>query len=105
MPPNSASNPFTALAASPVVPMAIIFAIIYYFLIRPQQKQQADHASMLKQLKSGDKVLTSGGLYGTITGFKGDDLEVQFSQTVKLTLARSAVSRVVTTEGTVKAVA
>ena len=48
---------------------------------------------MLKDLKSGDKILTNGGLYGTITGFKGEDLEVQFSQTVKLTVARSAVTR------------
>ncbi|MBI4061991.1 MAG: preprotein translocase subunit YajC, partial [Elusimicrobia bacterium] len=49
---------------------------------------------MLKDLKTGDKILTAGGLYGTIVGFKGDDLEVQFSQTVKLTVARSSVSRV-----------
>ena len=59
---------------------------------------------MLKNLKAGDKVLTSGGLYGTITGFKGDDLEVQFSQSVKLTVNRSAVSRVVTAEIPAKAV-
>jgi preprotein translocase subunit YajC len=57
---------------------------------------------MLKNLKNGDKVLTSGGLYGTIIGFRGNDLEVQFSQTVKLTLARSAVSRLVTADAPTK---
>ena len=76
-----------------LVPIIAIFAIFYFLLIRPQQKQQKAHEAMLKNLKVGDKVLTTGGLYGTITGFKGDDLEVQFSQTVKLTVARSAVSR------------
>lgn len=88
MPP--APNPFINLA-----PIVAIFVIFYFLLIRPQQKQQKQHELMLKNLKSGDKVLTTGGLYGTITGFKGDDLEVQFSQTVKLTVARSAVTSVV----------
>lgn len=83
-------NPLINLA-----PIVAIFIIFYFLLIRPQQQQQKELEVMLKNLKAGDKVLTSGGLYGTITGFKGDDLEVQFSQTVKLTVARSAVARVV----------
>jgi len=87
MPP--AANPLINLA-----PIVAIFVIFYFLLIRPQQKQQKQHEEMLKNLKVGDKVLTTGGLYGTITGFKVDDLEVQFSQTVKLTVARSAVARV-----------
>ena len=80
-------NPLINLA-----PIAAIFAIFYFLLIRPQQKQQQEQERMLKSLEAGDKILTTGGLYGTITGFKGDDLEVQFSQTVKLTVARSAVA-------------
>jgi preprotein translocase subunit YajC len=86
-----------------LVPIAAIFAIFYFLLIRPQQKQQAEHDALLKNLKVGDKILTTGGLYGTVTGFKGDnDLEVQFSQTVKLTLNRPAVARVVSAEAPVK---
>lgn len=85
------ANPLTNL-----VPFAAIFVIFYFLMIRPQQKQQKEHDEMLKNLKVGDKVLTSGGLYGSIVGFKGDDLEVQFAQNVKLTLARSAVTRLVT---------
>ncbi len=84
-----APNPLINLA-----PIIAIFVIFYFLLIRPQQKQQKEHERMLKDLKTGDKILTTGGLYGTITGFKGDDLDVQFSQTVKLTVARSAVARV-----------
>ena len=83
-------NPLINLA-----PIVAIFVIFYFLLIRPQQKQQKELEQMLRDLKTGDKVLTTGGLYGTITGFKSDDLEVQFSQTVKLTVARSAVARVV----------
>jgi preprotein translocase subunit YajC len=85
-----------------LVPIVAIFAIFYFLLIRPQQKQQAEHDAMLKNLKIGDKVLTSGGLYGSITGFKGDDLEVQFSQTVKLTVNRTAVTRLVSSDAAVK---
>lgn len=83
------TNPLTGM-----IPVVAIFVIFYFLLIRPQQKQQKDLEQMLKNLKSGDKILTTGGLYGTITGFKADDLEVQFSQTVRLTVARSAVASV-----------
>ena len=84
-------NPIVSL-----VPIAAIFLIFYFLLIRPQQKQQKDHEQMLKDLKEGDKILTTGGLYGTIVATKGDDdLEVRFSETVKLTVARSAVSRLI----------
>jgi len=81
-----------------MVPVAAIVVIFYFLLIRPQQKQQQDHDKMLKGLQKGDKILTSGGLYGTIvdfTGPDGQDLVVQFSQSVKLTVARSAVSSLV----------
>ena len=83
-------NPLVNLA-----PIVAIFAIFYFLLIRPQQKQQKAHEVMLKSLETGDKIITTGGLYGTVVGFKGDDLEVQFSQTVKLTVARSAVASLV----------
>ena len=95
----TAPNPLMQMA-----PIIAIFAIFYFLLIRPQQKQQKEHEAMLKNLKVGDKLLTSGGLYGSITGFKGDDLEVQFSQTVKLTVARSAVARLVDTQAAVAVV-
>jgi preprotein translocase subunit YajC len=85
------------------VPIAAIFAIFYFLLIRPQQKQQAEHDALLKNLKAGDKILTTGGLYGTITRVLNDtDLEVQFSQTVKLTVNRTAVSKVIGADAPVK---
>ncbi|MFA6003588.1 MAG: preprotein translocase subunit YajC [Elusimicrobiota bacterium] len=77
-----------------MIPIAAVFVIFYFFLIRPQQKQVREHQKMLDGLNKGDKVLTTGGLYGTIVGLKGQDLEVRFAENVKLTLARSAVARV-----------
>jgi preprotein translocase subunit YajC len=82
-------NPLVSL-----VPMIAIFAIFYFLLIRPQQKQVKEHQKMLENLKKGDKVLTTGGLYGVIVGLKGDDLEIKFSDSVQLKVARSAVSKV-----------
>ena len=89
MPPVTAPNPIMSL-----VPIAAIFVIFYFLLIRPQQKQVKEHEKMLADLKKGDRILTTGGLYGTIVGLKADDLEVKFSETVKLIVARSAVSKV-----------
>jgi preprotein translocase subunit YajC len=77
-----------------LVPIAAIFIIFYFFIIRPQQKQAKEHDKMLNAVKKGDKILTTGGLYGTVVGLKGADLEVRFAENVKLLLARSAVTKV-----------
>jgi len=98
MQPTATPNPLMNL-----VPIAAIFAIFYFLLIRPQQKQQNEHETMLKNLKVGDKILTSGGLYGTVLRLTSEtDIEVQFSQTVKLTVNRTAVTKVVSAEAPVK---
>ncbi len=83
-------NPIISL-----LPIVAIFVIFYFLLIRPQQKQQKAHEKMLEGLKKGDKVLTTGGFYGTIVGIKGTDLEVRFAENVKLTVARQAVSKLI----------
>lgn len=86
-----APNPIISL-----IPILAIFLIFYFLLIRPQQKQMKAHQSMLNSLKKGDRVLTSGGLYGTILAFKGNDLELKVAENVKVLVARSSVSSVVT---------
>ena len=93
MPPQQQPNLWMNM-----IPIAAVFVIFYIFLIRPQQKQARAHQKMLENLAKGDKILTTGGLYGTIVGLKGADLEVRFAENVKLTLARSAVARVVSSE-------
>lgn len=86
--PNAGPNPLLNF-----VPIGAMFLIFYFLMIRPQQKQAKEHQKMLENLKKGDRVLTNGGIYGTIAGFRGSDLEVKISENVKVLIARSAVSR------------
>ncbi|MBI4056900.1 MAG: preprotein translocase subunit YajC [Elusimicrobia bacterium] len=77
-----------------LVPLIAIFAIFYFLLIRPQQKQAKEHEKMLGALQKGNRVLTSGGLYGTITAIQGQKLEIEIAKSIRVTMARSAVTRV-----------
>lgn len=73
------------------LPMIVMFAIIYFLLIRPQMKRQRTQQTMLGALSKGDKVLTRGGVYGTIEAFKGtDDQQVilDVGKGTKITVAR-----------------
>ena len=74
---------------------AAIFAIFYFLLIRPQQKQKADRQRMLDSLKRGDRVVTSGGLHGTVTALGELTVTLRVTDQVKLEFDRSAVGRVV----------
>ena len=78
---------------------AAIFAIFYFLLIRPQQKQKRDRATMLTALKKGDRVVTSGGLYGTITGLDEHKVPLRVADQVRLEFDPSAVARVVESQG------
>ena len=71
-----------------------IFLIIYLLIIRPQQKKQKDMEKMLKALKKGDRVLTSGGIYGTVVGVEETKTVVKVSDDVKLEFAKSAIVQV-----------
>lgn len=74
------------------VPLIIIMAIFYFLLIKPQQKQLKARNAMLKALKTGDKVLTNGGIIGIITAVREEELEVEIAKNVKVTMVRSAVA-------------
>ncbi len=76
-------------------PIILIFVIFYFLLIRPQQKRQKEHQKMLESLRKGDRVLTSGGIYGTVVGVKDDVVVVKIAENVKVELAKSAVSHIV----------
>ncbi|MBI4051475.1 MAG: preprotein translocase subunit YajC [Elusimicrobia bacterium] len=88
-----APSPFISL-----IPLLAIFGIFYFLLIRPQQKQAKEHEKMLQALKRGDRVITSGGLYGTITTIKGTDLELKIAENVRVMIARSAVTKVLSSD-------
>ena len=72
------------------IPLILIFIIFYFFLIRPQQKKVKDHKIMVANLKRGDKVVTSGGIVGTVERvMENDKAEIQISENVKVEIIRS----------------
>ena len=72
------------------IPLILIFVIFYFFLIRPQQKKVKDHKSMVENLKRGDKVVTSGGIVGTIERIiDGEKVEVLISDNVKVEVVKA----------------
>lgn len=75
--------------------LGMLFFIFYFILIRPQQKRLKMHRDMMKSLAKGNKVMTTGGIIGTITKFEGDDIAVvEIAQGIKIRMARSAISEV-----------
>jgi preprotein translocase subunit YajC len=87
----------TALG-SPLVMMVIVMGIFYVMLILPQQRQRKKMQQMLSALKAGDKVVTNGGIYGTIAGLDGDTVILKIADQVKIRIARSAITQVETSE-------
>jgi len=73
---------------------AAIFAIFYFLLIRPQQRQKRDREQMLSAIKKGDRIVTTGGLHGTVTGLSEHTVTVRVADQVKLEFDRSAVGRI-----------
>ena len=73
-------------------PLLIIMVIFYLLLLLPAQRRQKKTQQMLGALKNGDKVVTSGGLFGTIVGLEGDAIQLRIADQVKVKVLRSAVA-------------
>ena len=72
------------------IPLILIFIIFYFFLIRPQQKKAKEHKNMVKAVKRGDKVITSGGIFATVEKVMDNDkVEVSISDSVNIELVKS----------------
>ena len=72
------------------IPLILIFVIFYFFLIRPQQKKVKDHKAMVEALKRGDKVITSGGILGTVERiFDNEKVEVKIADNVNVEVVRA----------------
>ncbi len=77
------------------VPLILIFAIMYFLLIRPQQRKLKDHKKMVESLRRGDMIVTQGGVIGKVTKVKEDnELEVELSEGVKVRVVQSTVAQV-----------
>jgi len=77
-----------------ILPLIFIFVILYLLIILPQQRRQKKHREMISQLKKGDKVVTSGGIHGTIVKLNADTVVIQASQKSELTVDKSAISKI-----------
>ncbi|MDR1786281.1 MAG: preprotein translocase subunit YajC [Spirochaetaceae bacterium] len=78
-----------------IMPFALIFAIFYFLMIRPQNKKQKETEQMISALKKGDKVITVGGIHGVISSTKEKTLIVKVDENTKIEFNRSAISTVV----------
>ena len=77
------------------IPIILIFVIMYFLLIRPQQKKIKEHKNMVDNLRRGDQVLTQGGIIGKITKVKeGEEIEVELAKEVKGSVIRSTIVNV-----------
>lgn len=74
------------------LPLVLIMVIFYFLMIMPAQRRQKKVNEMLKNLKNGDKVITNGGIYGTIVGLEGDAIQLRIADQVKIKVSRSAVA-------------
>ncbi len=79
------------------VPLILIFAIMYFLLIRPQQKKVKEHQSMVEALRRGDQVVTQGGVIGKVSKVKDDgEIEVEIADGVKVRVVKSTIAQVLT---------
>jgi preprotein translocase subunit YajC len=74
------------------LPLILIMVIFYFLMILPAQRRQKKVTEMLKNLKNGDKVITNGGIYGTIVGLESDSVQLRIAEQVKIKVSRSAIS-------------
>lgn len=83
--------------SSQVMPFVLMFGVLYLLLIRPQQKKVNEHKKLLSELRRGDKVVTSGGIIGTISKLDGEDIAiVEIAPDVKVRIAKTAIASVLT---------
>lgn len=81
-----------SILANPIWMILIMLAIFYFLLIRPQQKERKKHEEMLATLKKGDKVITSGGLHGEISGIKDDVITMEIAPKVRVQVSRRFIA-------------
>lgn len=78
------------------IPLILIFAIMYFLLIRPQQKKLKEHQAMVEAVRRGDQVITQGGIVGKVAKVKDDgEVEVEIAEGVKVRVIKSTIANVV----------
>ena len=98
---GAAAGGMSSLMTQPLLPMVMMFVVLYFIMIRPQMKKQKEHKAMIDALGKGDEVVTSGGLLGRITKVDEQYVSVEIAGNVVVQLQRSAVIQVLP-KGTIK---
>lgn len=76
-----------------LLPLILIFVVIYFLMIMPQQRRQKKHQEMLRGLKKGDQVVTSGGIHGVIVNMKGDTVLIKSAGGTQLEVAKNSITQ------------
>ncbi|MFC2169403.1 preprotein translocase subunit YajC [Acidobacteriota bacterium] len=79
-----------------LIPFILIFLIFYVLIIMPSRKRQKKHQDMVAQLKPGDKIVTSGGIYGSVMGVQKDRIELKIASNVKIDITKNSVAAILT---------
>jgi len=95
--PVLAAAPMSASPQQPsflvqLIPFVLIFVVFYFLLILPARKRQKKHAEMLDQLKAGDRIVTSGGIFATVVGVDEQKIQLRIADGVKIDVAKSAIA-------------
>jgi len=77
---------------NPLIMVVLMFAVMYFLVLRPQSKKAKEHQKMLSELKKGDDVVTQGGIIGKISGLKDGEITLQVQEGVRLRIQRSAIT-------------
>jgi preprotein translocase subunit YajC len=92
---QTTQQPAAPSAGGMLIPMIAIFAIMYFLIIRPQSKRQKELAARVSNLKTGDKVITSGGIHGIVSNVKeGTTLSLKIADNVKIEVDKTAIASV-----------
>jgi preprotein translocase subunit YajC len=86
-----AARPPQGSFVTALVPFILVFVIFYLLIIMPQRKKQKKHMAMVESLRAGDRIITTGGIYGTVMGVQKDRIELKISANVKIEITKSAI--------------
>jgi len=87
-----AVRPQGASFVTALIPFILVFVIFYLLIVMPQRNRQKKHQKMVEELRPGDQIITSGGIYGTIMGVQPDRIELKVAANVKIDITKSAVA-------------
>lgn len=93
-PPPQGGDPQSSLFST-LIMFALIIGIFYFLILRPQQKRQKDRQKLLEAVKKGDRVVTNGGLHGTVAGLDEKTVLLQVADNVKMKFERSAIGMII----------